>query len=172
MSKSPTLIRFPGVLSTIILALMLAATPLAADQVTGSVNGEALQWHVLEADDGKTVNFREDFPGFYSITIQAHREARYAVEGSISITFSLMGDDVLDATAMYFGESRMTPHFVDESAIDGLVLERVALEGDEPRIVGRYEGVLNHRSSMFGEPDPTNTVSLLVEFDVTPTREN
>ena len=80
--------------------------------------------------------------------------------------------EVLDATAMYFAESRMTPHFVDESAIEGLVLERVELDGNEPRIVGRYDGVLSHRSSMFGEPDLANTVSLVVEFDVAPARED
>ncbi|KAA5805409.1 hypothetical protein F1654_05370 [Alkalicaulis satelles] len=172
MSMPAALPRHKTLLLAALPGLALAAAPALADDVSGSLDGEPRQWHVLQGEDSKTVNFRQDSPGFYSVTVQAHRNPRYEVEGSVSITFSLMGEEVLDATAMYFPEARMTPHFTDESALEGLVLERVELDGGQPRITGRYEGVLGYRASMFREPDPANTVSLVVEFDVTPSRED
>lgn len=153
------------------MALATACTAMA-DDVSGSVDGEARQWHVLQGDDGKTVNFSEFSPGFQTVTIQAHRSTRYEVEGSISITFSLMDGEISDGEAMYFPEARMTPHFTDENAHERLVLERVELDGGDTRLVGRYEGELAYRGSMFSEADETNTVSLVVEFDVSPSRED
>lgn len=151
------------------MVLATACTALA-DDVSGSVDGEARQWHVLQGDDGKTVSFSEFSPGFHTITIQAHRNNRYEVEGSVSITFSLMDGELSDGQAMYFPEARMTPHFTDENAHEGLVLERVELDGGHTRLVGRYEGELAYRGSMFSEADETNTISLAVEFDVSPSR--
>lgn len=153
------------------VALATACTAMA-DDVSGSVDGEARQWHVLQGEDGKTVNFSELSPGLYTVTVQAHRNTRYEVEGSVSVTFTLMNGEIIDGDAMYFPEARMTPHFTDENAQDGLVLETVDLDGGTPRLVGRYEGELAYRASMFREPDETNTVSLVVEFDVTPSRED
>ncbi|WP_429911322.1 hypothetical protein [Glycocaulis sp.] len=153
-------------------SLVLTTGTAFADEVSGSLDGEARQWHVLQGEDGKTVNFSELSPGFHTVTVQAHRNTRYEVEGSVSITFTLMDGEIIDAEAMYFPEARMTPHFTDENAQDGLVLETVNLDGGTARLVGRYEGELAYRASMFREPDESNTVSLVVEFDVTPSRED
>ncbi|MGY6532842.1 hypothetical protein [Glycocaulis sp.] len=173
MSKQVSLLSARTGFVAVLGSLALTTTGAAlADEVSGSVDGEARQWHVLQGEDGKTVNFSELSPGLYTVTVQAHRNTRYEIEGSVSVTFTLMGGEIIDAEAMYFAEARMTPHFTDENAQDGLVLETADLDGGTPRLVGRYEGELAYRASMFREPDETNTVSLVVEFDVTPSRED
>lgn len=144
----------------------------AADSVTGSINGEARQWHVLTGEDGKTVNFSRLSAGMYQVTVQAHRRNRYEVEGSVSLTLTLMRNNVLDATAMYFPQSRMFPNYTREEAGGGLVIERVDLSGANGRLVGRFEGELAHRASMFAQPDEGNLIALVLEFDVVPTRED
>lgn len=155
---------------SILSAVTLSAGAALADEVSGSVDGEARQWHVLQGDDGKTVKFRQLSPGIHQVTVQAHRNTRYEIEGSFSITFSLMDGELIGSEAMYFPTARMTPHFSNENAQDGLVLERVELEGGQARLVGRYEGELAYRESMFSELDGGNTISLVVEFDVSPSQ--
>jgi len=145
---------------------------VAADSVTGSINGEARQWHVLRGEDGKTVNFSRLSAGMYQVTVQAHRRNRYEIQGSVSLTFTLREDNVLDATAMYFPQSRMFPQYTREEAGGALVIERVDFNGADGRLVGRFEGELAHRASMFAEPDEGNLIALVLEFDVAPTRED
>lgn len=171
---SPSL-KAPGVkglLVALLPGIMLAGGTALADEVSGSVDGEARQWHVLRGEDGKTASYSEVSPGIHTVTVQAHRQNRYEVEGSVSVTFTLMDDEILDAQAIYFPQARMTPNYIDENAQGGLMLEHVDLGGATARLTGRYEGELAYKSSMFSEPDPANTISLVVEFNISPSRED
>jgi hypothetical protein len=153
-------------------SLALFAGPVQADSVRGSVDGEEREWHVLTGEDGKTVNFSELSAGIYQVAVQAHRQARYELEGSVSVTFTLMDGAVLDASAMYFPQPGMLPHYALEDAGGGLSIEQVDFTGETGRLAGRFEGTLAYRASMFSELDESNTVALVVEFDVNPTRED
>lgn len=156
--------------SAVCLALFTGG--VHADLVRGAVDGEAREWHVLTGEDGKTVNFFELSAGIYQVTVQAHRRARYEMEGSVSVTFTLMDGAVLDASAMYFPQSGMFPHYAQEEAGGGLSIEQADFSGATGRLVGRFEGELTYRASMSAELDESNMMALSVEFDVAPTRED
>ncbi|MCH8488762.1 MAG: hypothetical protein LAT81_02380 [Oceanicaulis sp.] len=154
------------------VGLALFTGAVQADSVRGSLDGEAREWHVLTGEDGKTANFSELSAGIYQVTVQAHRRDRYEVEGSVSLTFTVMDGAVLDAEAMYFPQAGMVPHYSREEAGDALVIERMDFAGATGRLVGRFEGELAYRASMFSELDESNVTALVVEFDVAPTRED
>ncbi|MCC5981778.1 MAG: hypothetical protein JJU26_08685 [Oceanicaulis sp.] len=168
----------PASFRSMTVAVVASATSMTlfsgavyADTVRGSIDGEAREWHVLTGDDGKTVNFSELSAGIYQVTVQAHRQDRYEVEGSVSLTFTVMDGTVLDAEAMYFPQAGMFPHYTREEAGGGLEIERMELTGATGRLVGRFEGELVHRASMFSELDESNVTILVLEFEVSPTRE-
>lgn len=167
-----TLFRVLTTAVTALAGLTLIPSAVLADSVRGGVDGEPREWHVLAGEDGKTVNFSELSPRLYQVTVQAHREDRYEVQGSVSLTFTLMDGDVLDAEAMYFPVAGMFPHFSQEEAGGGLVIEHADFTGATGELVGRFEGELAYRASMFADPDEGNVIALVMEFDITPSRED
>ncbi|MBA2778680.1 hypothetical protein [Billgrantia kenyensis] len=152
------------------LAALMLATPLLADQVTGTLDGEKREWHTLRSADASTVNFRELMPGMYGMTIQGHREARFETQGTLSIDFMVMNDVPNGVTVMYFPESGMTPHYTLEQ-VERVSFDRLEIDGDTARIVGSLEGALMHVASMTSDPDPSDTIELSVRFDVEARRE-
>lgn len=150
--------------------LALAAGAAHADRVAGSLDGEPREWHVLSGPDGKTVYVSELPGGAQSVTVQAHRQERFETEGSISLSLHFFNGQVMSADAIYFPESGMLPHYAVQDALDGLELDTLDLSATPPRVAGRFEHDLVFQESMSTEPDEGRTVSLVVEFDVEPSR--
>lgn len=146
------------------------APSAGADQIDGAIDGEARQWHVLTGPDGSTASFTEISPGIFSVSIQGHREDRFAVEGSVGLTFTVMNGDMVGSEAIYFPESGFEPNYTDVDAADGLELEALSFDGDTARIVGRYQGEMLFKDSLTSEPDVSDAIEVELEFDLEATR--
>ena len=160
----------------IFVGLMFAAlaacdAPSAgAEQIDGAIDGEARQWHVLTGPDGSTASFTEISPGIFSVSIQGHREDRFAVEGSVGLTFTVMNCAVVGSEAIYFPEGGFEPNYTDIEAADGLELDAITFGEDSARITGRYRGELLYKDSLTSEPDGSESIALELDFDLDATR--
>ncbi|GHE19945.1 hypothetical protein [Halomonas urumqiensis] len=145
--------------------LAIAVTAQAAG-VNGTLDGDAREWHVVTHSEGSTANFSEIAPGMFSITIQAHREPRYALEGTLSIDFMVMNGQPMDASVMYLPESSMMPHYGTEGETANIQFETLEIEGDTARLKGNVETTLLYLASISEGHDPDDTLDVAVEFDV------
>ncbi|MFC7368751.1 MULTISPECIES: hypothetical protein [Vreelandella] len=151
--------------------LMLVATPALADEISGTVDGEPQQWHVITHEDGSTANFSELMPGMTDVTIQGHREQTFETQGTLSISFIVMEGEASSAMVTYFPESSIMPHYgtEDEVPID---IEMLDIDGNEGRAKGRIAASLSQVTSMSEGHDHSNTMDVDVSFDVTLVRED
>lgn len=149
---------------------MLAASHAVANEISGTLDGEPKQWHVITHAEGSTANFSELMPGMTDVTIQGHREQTFETQGTLSISFMVMEGEASSAMVTYFPESSIMPHYgtEDEVPIDIEVLD---IDGDEGRAKGRVATSLAYLASMSDDYDHSNTMDVDVSFDVTLIRE-
>ncbi|AGA35320.1 hypothetical protein TVNIR_3692 [Thioalkalivibrio nitratireducens DSM 14787] len=161
--------RLAGVAGAALLAAHLIGG--ASDRVEGQIDGDARSWHVLEFEGESTATFHEFSHGMIGVSIQGHQAPRFQVQGTISIDFTIMNDQVLDgAEVAYFPERSMTPNYANGG--DGrFELLTSDLSGPDARFEGRFVGTLVRFERMDDVPDPDDTIEVELYFDVTATRE-
>ncbi|PAU72129.1 hypothetical protein ACSTAY_16285 [Vreelandella alkaliphila] len=150
--------------------LMLVATPVLADEISGTLDGEPKEWHVVTHSQGSTANFSEMMPGIMNVTVQGHREPRFETQGTLSISFIVMSGDAGDASVSYFPESGILPHYGTEQDVP-IDIELLDVDGDTGRVKGRVATSLAYVASMSDDYDHSNTMDVDVSFDVTLVRE-
>lgn len=151
-------------------AMTLVAAQALADEIRGTLDGEEREWHVVTHAQGSTANYHELMPGMLGVTIQAHREEKFATQGTLSIDFMVMQGTPGAASVTYFPENSLTPHYGTETEVP-VEFEVLELEGDSGRAKGRVSTSLAYVESMQSSPDADNSIDLDVEFDVTLVRE-
>lgn len=154
----------------IAMGLGLCAGQAMANEIRGTLNGEPHEWHVLSEGDMSTANFSELMPGMVNVTVQGHREARYATQGTLSISFMVMQGQPGDASVTYFHESGLTPHYGTESDVP-IEIEALEIDGETGRVKGRVATSLAYVESMMTEHDHDNAMEIDVTFDVALVRE-
>lgn len=150
--------------------LMWAVGHALADEISGTLDGEPQQWHVITHADGSTANFSELMPGMIDVTIQGHREQEFATQGTLSISFMVMGGEASSAVVTYFPESSIMPHYGTEDEVP-IELELLDIDGDTGRAKGHITASLTHVASMSEGHDHSNTMDIDVSFDVALARE-
>ena len=153
--------------------MMLAAAPgaLGDDVLRGTLDGEERQWHVLATHGQSTSYFREDF-GYVEVTLQGHAEARFATKGALSISMLAMNGQLpVEAEVMYFPEATLLPNYNSDGQEGQLELERFAVEGDQLRITGRYQGTLRYVESIRPQGESSRHMTVDVRFDLLVPRE-
>lgn len=152
------------------MGLGLCAGQVMANEIRGTLDGEPHEWHVLSEGDMSTANFSELMPGMVNVTVQGHREARYATQGTLSISFMVMQGQPGDASVTYFHESGLTPHYGTESDVP-IEIEELEIDGETGRVKGRVATSLAYVESMMTEHDHDNAMEIDVTFDVVLVRE-
>lgn len=155
-------------LLTATLALPFSAL---ADSVTGTLDGDEREWHVVTHSEGSTANFSEIAPGMYTVTIQAHREQRYALEGTLSIDFMVMNGQPMNASLMYLPEDNMIPHYGTEGETASVQFDTLEIDGETARLKGSVETTLLYLASIAEGHDPDDTLDVAVNFDVEAIRQ-
>jgi len=142
-----------------------------SDRIEGQIDGDARSWHVLEFEGESTATFHEFSHGMIGISIQGHQEPRFQVQGTISIDFTIMNDQVLDgAEVAYFPERSMVPNYANEGE-GRFELLTSDISGPQARFEGRFEGTLVRFERMDDVPNPDDTIEVELYFDVTAQRE-
>lgn len=154
----------------LITGLGLCAGQLLANEVSGTLNGDEHQWHVLNQGGMSTANFSELMPGMINVTIQGHRQDRYETQGTLSIDFMVMEGAPSEASVTYFHESGLTPHYGTEEEVP-IEIEVLEIDGDSGRAKGRVATSLAYVESMMAEHDHANTLEIDVSFDVVLVRD-
>jgi len=149
---------------------MWGAGHAVADEVSGTLDGEPKEWHVVTHSEGSTANFSELMPGMMNVTVQGHREPRFETQGTLSISFIVMNGNAGDASVSYFPESGMMPHYGTEQDVP-IDIELLDIDGDTGRVKGRVATSLAYLASMSEDYDHSNTMDIDVSFDVTLVRE-
>jgi len=153
--------------------MMLAAVPgaLGDDVLRGTLDGEERQWHVLVAHGRSTSYFREDF-GYVDVTLQGHAEARFSTKGALSISMLAMNGQLpVEAEVIYFPAATMLPNYNSDGQEGQLELEHFAVEGDQLRISGRYQGTLRYVESIGPKGQSSRHMAVDVRFDLRVPRE-
>lgn len=141
-----------------------------ADDISGTLDGEPKEWHVVTHSEGSTASFSELVPGMVNVTIQGHREQRYETQGTLNIDFMVMNGVVSSASVSYFPENSIMPHYgtAEEVPID---IELLDIDDDPGHTKGRITASLAYVASMSDGHDHSNAIDLDVSFDVTLTHE-
>ncbi|RUR30436.1 hypothetical protein ELY33_11655 [Vreelandella andesensis] len=150
--------------------LMWGAGHAVANEISGTLDGEPKEWHVVTHSEGSTASFGELMPGMMDVTIQGHREQRFETQGTLSINFMVMNGTTGDASVSYFPESAMMPHYGTETEVP-IEIELLDIDGDTGRAKGRISTSLAYLASMTEDYDSSNTMEVDVSFDVTLVRE-
>ena len=154
----------------IAMGLGLCAGQVMANEISGTLDGEPHEWHVLSEGGASTANFSEFMPGMVNVTVQGHREERYETQGTLSINFMVMQGAPDNASVTYFPESRLTPHYGTEEEVP-IEIEALEIDGDGGRVKGRIATSLPYLESMTTEYDHDNAIEIDVTFDVVLVRE-
>jgi|GEM_PF-655075 len=180
--------------STLFLALALLAVSLAQvalaqewrrlGSVDASLDGEPQRWFLLEyTDEGVSdsmATFTEFAPGFVLVSLQAHEEERYTLQGTLTINMTLMGSfdacpcPVDDVEMMYFtGTSMFSDVYLSEDVgTVSLTLTRFERLSDERiAIAGEFDATLVFAASVMGEPDPETTIRIVGTFETDELRQ-
>ncbi|UYV18646.1 hypothetical protein K1Y77_14450 [Halomonas qaidamensis] len=159
-----------GMSSLLLGGLMWGAGHVVADEISGTLDGEPKEWHIVTHSEGSTANFSELMPGMVNVTVQGHREPRFETQGTLSISFIVMNGDTGDASVSYFPESGMLPHYGTEQDVP-IEIALLEIDGDTGRVKGRVATSLAYVASMTEEHDHSNTMGIDVSFDATLVRE-
>ncbi|MCA1769604.1 MAG: hypothetical protein LC652_06485 [Halomonas sp.] len=158
--------------SAIIAAgLGLCAGQALANEISGTLNGEPHEWHVLSEGDMSTASFSEFMPGMINVTVQGHRNDRYETQGTLSIDFMVMQGQPGDASVSYFHESGLTPHYGTEEDVP-IEIDTLEIDGDSGRARGRVVTSLAYLESMQAAYDHDNAMEVDVSFDVVLTNDD
>lgn len=149
---------------------MLAASHAVANEISGTLDGEPKEWHVVTHSEGSTANFSELSPGMVDVTIQGHREPRFETQGTLSISFMVMGGSANSAMVTYFPESSIIPHYATQDEVP-IELKMLDIDGDTGRATGRISTSLAYLASMSEDYDHSTIMEVDVSFDVTLVRE-
>ncbi|AFT69135.1 hypothetical protein B5T_00851 [Alloalcanivorax dieselolei B5] len=165
MKKEAWLLRhLIGVISLAVV-LPVSVESAWADTLEGVLEGESLSWHVLHADDASTASFFSIAPGMTSYQIQGHREERFSVAGSISLSFTVMNGKLLaEPEVSFFPEKKLFPMYSNEGQ-GKLTIEHLE-NGGVPRAKGRYQGTLVRLEGVGKDADRSDTLTLDLLFDV------
>ncbi|HSP56867.1 MAG TPA: hypothetical protein VLO12_01015 [Halomonas sp.] len=154
-----------------VTGLGLCVGQAMAKEISGTLDGEANEWHVLSHSEGSTASFSEIAPGMLNVTVQGHREDRYETQGTLSIDFMVMQGSPSQASVTYFHESGLTPHYGTKEEVP-IEIETLEIgDGDTGRVTGRVATSLAYVESMTVGHDQDNTLDIDVNFDVTLTRQ-
>ncbi len=152
-----------------LLSLALLASPLLAQAAPfhGEIAGEARTWQVLTGPGQSSTTFTEIAPGIYQFSLQGYRANRHEVEGSISINFTVMGNQLPQGGEIsYFPGKRLFPNYSGQSDT-GLSLDQLRIEGDTARVVGQFAGPLPRQDGIGATADHDNGIDVRLHFDLT-----
>lgn len=150
--------------------VMWGAGQALADEISGTLDGEPKQWHVVTHSEGSTAYISEIMPNMIKVTVQGHREAHYETQGTLSIDFMVMNGVASSASVSYFPESSMLPHYGTEQEVP-IEIELLDVDSDPGRVKGRMITSLAYIASMSEDYDHSNTLDVDVSFDVALTQE-
>lgn len=155
----------------IAVGLGLCAGQVMASEISGTLDGEPHEWHVLTHADGSTAYFSELMPDMINVTVQGHREERYETQGTLSIDFMVMQGAPSEASVTFFHASGLTPHYGTEEEVP-IEIEELEIDGETGRVKGRVATSLAYVESMMAGHDHDNVMEIDVTFDVVLMRED
>lgn len=154
-----------GIAGAALLLLVLPALA-ATDVLEGTVDGEQRRWHIVEANGISTAEFSEHTEGMLGVTVQGHTRNQFAMEGAIAINFTVMdGNPVGDMEVSYFPTDSVFPMYTSIGGGDW-TLDPVAVAGNRARVSGSYSGELARVENKHDDPDPGDTITVDLRFDV------
>jgi len=151
------------------VALMLPlALPLAAQEISGAVDGDPRTWHVGQVDGAPSA-------GWYDHGMMAQVEifgfpgagAGGDVFGALEISLSLMSDTVVGVSVVYYADGTRQLYTTDDEDSVQLTLAEVRSEGDTLHLRGSLEAELFRMESLFSEEldrDDSRTVAASFEM--------
>jgi len=143
----------------------------SSDRIEGQIDGDPRSWHALKFEGESTATFHKFSRGMIGVSIQAHQEPRFQVQGTISIDFAIMNDQVLGgAEVAYFPGPSIVPSYANEGG-GRFELPTSDISGPEAWFAGRFEGSLIRFERMDDVPNPDDTIEVELYFDVTAKRE-
>lgn len=157
------------------LGLALGLAPAAAqdrlDGFSGTVDGEARDWHVLVLD-GEPSGKSYQFGGMLQVELFGFPRADSIsdVAGALEIGMTLTGADprLADATLVYFREGVGTLFVPEDDADIRVTLTEARVEGTELHLAGRLEGEVFRMVRLATEElDLADGHRITAEFDLT-----
>lgn len=156
-------------------ALALPSGGNGGTEVIGTIRGNIGQrpgeWHAIRMGSGSdaatTASYFAPLANMMSYTIQGHAERRFAIENSLSIELSYMGDQLVGSEATYFHDEGLLPHYTSDG--ESLTVEITALRtvDDLLEIEGTARGKLFHVASLTSGVDPADAMPIDVTFRAT-----
>lgn len=149
------------------LAALLGTAPAVANTLKGTLNGEQREWTIIEARGGQsTASYDEIGPGMVNISIQGVEGKSYAVQGSLTLSMTLMqGKPVMPPEVAFFPEKKMLPNY-SESQPDDWKLETEPVGDGTMKVRGHYRGTLTRVEAIGQDPKADDTMKVDVRFDV------
>ena len=165
---------------SVLLAASLLAGAAAQSEVSGTIQGtlggEERTWYTIRQETPeKTANTAEwsVMPAdIYAISIQGHREERFAVEGTLNLEFTFFGLPEEcpctpgDAHIIYFATSISQDLY--EAEDPEVTLRELEVVDDETlRLAGEFRATLYYRADMMSELDLDESLEVEGTFEVT-----
>ncbi len=156
------------------LALVFWASTAASQTITGTVDGEARSWHVLEHDGTLSARF-EDQGMFTNVTIMGFADPAdpTKLEGALEIMLVLQGQPgamtALDAELLYMAGGRARLYLPDPDG-EGpeLTLRETRAEGEGLYLSGRIKAEVHRVVRLATEElDLDDSHRIEADFDVT-----
>ncbi|MCR9136012.1 MAG: hypothetical protein NXI27_08460 [Alphaproteobacteria bacterium] len=128
----------------LILATASQAQIKSSGAITGTVDGEKIEWDTLEMPgQTSTTTYSEWSPGNVSVTVQGHVGGVFGLEKSLSITFTLRDDgSTTDAALLYLPSDNLSDYYEAEAGTVVLELSPSTTEGDALVLSGSVRGTL------------------------------
>ena len=124
------------------LALSLAALPALADSFSGSVDGEARTWHVLEVDGTASAAWSDGFIRQVELFGFPQPGDAGDITGALEISLSLTGEVVAGASVVYYAEGTRGLYTTDDEEAIRVSLSELRAEGDLLHLGGTLEAEL------------------------------
>ena len=157
------------------IILALFAQPLFAQDITGTITGnvgeETGEWSTIQIEDINTANTSEVVPTLWSFSIQGHRDAKFATEGTVSIEFDIVNETTLmSADVTYFYGSSIMENYQSDDSVT-LTLTQIEKVGDTYLVAGNIVGEIYKSSGKYGEEIDADD-AMPVDLTFTATAEN
>lgn len=153
-------------------ALSLASLPLAlaaaAGPFSGTVDGEARSWHVLQVDGAPSAGFSDGWMTQVEIFGFPQPGDAGNVTGALEISLSLMNDAVAGVSVVYYAEGTRGLYTTDDEDAVQVTVTELRSEGDTLHLQGTVEAELYRMASLFSEElDYDDSLAVTARFDLT-----
>lgn len=154
-------------LTAFTMTTLLGITPVTANTLEGTLNGEQREWTIIEARGGQsTASYSEIAPGMVNISIQGVEGTKYAVKGSLTLSTTLMqGKPVTPPEVSFFPEKTMLPNYSASKAESWEINTEPAGDGTM-KVRGHYRGTLTRVEAIGQDPKSDDTMKVDVRFDI------